>query len=233
MSQSQVLFSLQQIDSQLDQAHTRIKDIDRTLASNSDLEHAQANMLAAQSSLDTQLHGLQKAEQLVQDQCIKIAQTEAALYGGKIRIPKELQDLQNEAASLKKHLRVLEDRQLEHMEAVEIAENQSNEAVAILKLTKAIWIEQSAHLHNELTNIQVLCSRLEAERAAARSPISQELLIVYENLRKQRNGVAVVKISGKSCSACGTTLSPAMLQSAQSSQTITRCPSCNRILYSG
>jgi hypothetical protein len=233
MSQSQVLFSLQQIDSRLDQVNNRTLEIDKILSTNIELEQAQARVAEAQKNLDSNIHDLHIAERHVQDQFVKIEQTEAALYGGKIRIPKELQDLQNEAIALKKHLVVLEDRQLDHMEKVEIAQEQLSNALSLLDKVNAAWVEQTAQLHNEQTHMQTLRIRLESERAAVISPISSDLLLVYENLRKQRNGVAVVRVSGKSCSACGTTLSPAIMQSVQSAQTTIRCPTCSRILYSG
>ncbi len=233
MSQAQILYRLQQIDTQLDQIHARISDIERTLAGSTELELAKASFSAAQEQLAAELRSLQKAEQAAQDQSIKIEQVEAALYGGKIRLPKELQDLQNDVVSLKKHLLQLEDRQLEHMEAVETAQAQLHLAESGLDQAQASWSAQTAHLHAELSQHHILLVRLEAERNAALSPVPPELLSVYENLRRQRNGVGVVKVSGKSCAACGTTLAPAVMQSVQSSANIVRCPSCNRILYSG
>jgi predicted nucleic acid-binding Zn-ribbon protein len=233
MSQAQTLYRLQQIDSQLDQIHTRTSEIERILVGNSELEVAKANLSAVQDHLNAELLSLHTAEQTVQDQCLKIEQTEAALYGGKIRLPKELQDLQNEVAALKKYLVVLEDRQLAHMEAVETAQDRIHEAEDKFDQVQASWTEKTAHLHSELSQFQTLLARLEAERNAALNPISPELLTTYETLRMQRNGVAVVKVLGKSCAACGTTLTPAVVQSVQSSANIIRCPSCNRILYSG
>ena len=233
MSQAQILYRLQQIDTQLDQIHTRISDIERTLTGNVELELAKTNSAASQEQLNTELDALKKAEQAVQDQSIKFAQAEAALYGGKIRLPKELQDLQNEVVSLKKYLLQLEDRQLDHMEAVETAQAQLQLAESAVDQAQASWTAQTAHLHAELSQHHTSLVRLEAERNAALSPIPAEFLLLYENLRKQRNGVGVVKVAGKCCAACGTTLAPAVMQSVQSSANIVRCPSCNRILYSG
>ena len=233
MSQAQILYRLQQIDTQLDQVNNRIAEIERILASNTELELAKSNLTITQEQLDTELRALHKAELAVQDQSIKIEQAEAALYGGKIRLPKELQDLQNDVVSLKKHLLLLEDRQLEHMETVETAQNRLLQAESGLAQAQASWAEHTAHLQAELSQHQITLVRLDAERNAALSPIPTELLSVYENLRKQRNGVGVVRVSGRSCAACGTTLAPAVMQSVQSSANIVRCPTCNRILYSG
>ncbi len=233
MGQSQILFRLQQIDSQLDQANSRGAEIARTLERNSELDEAKKNLSEAQRQLVSELEALRYAEQMVQDQCIKIEQSEAALYGGKIRIPKELQDLQNEVVSLKKYLVILEDRQLDQMEAVEATQDRINEAQAIVNQLEASWSDQTAHLKNELSQVQLVIARLAAERNAALHPITPDLLQIYEGLRRQRNGVAVAKLSGKSCSACGTTLTLAVIQSVQTSSIFIRCPSCSRILYSG
>jgi predicted nucleic acid-binding Zn-ribbon protein len=233
MSQSQMLFHLQQIDTQLDRAQARINEIEQSLMGNPELQQAETALSTAQEQLDAEIQSLDHAEKLVHDQSIKISQSEAALYGGKIRIPKELQDLQNEVAALKRYLEKLEDRQLECMLTVETAQLCLHNAEFIYNQAKAAWTEQTAHLRNEVTQAHILTNRLKAERAAAFSPIPTELLTIYENLRKQRNGVAVVQVEGKSCAACGTTLAPAILQSIQSSQILVRCPTCNRILYSG
>ena len=233
MSQSQILFRLQQIDTQLDQARARTAEIQRALASNIELQQAEAEFKSAQVELEITQQSLQDAELCVHEQCLKIEQCEAALYGGKIRIPKELQDLQNEVSALKRYLIKLEDHQLECMIAVEAAQLQEKNTKQILNGVEAAWAETTAHMQHELTQINAVISRLEFEHAAAISPIPVELLELYETLRKQRNGVAVTKISGKSCTACGTTLTPAVIQSIQSSPTIIRCPTCNRILYPG
>jgi hypothetical protein len=233
MSQSQMLYRLQQIDTQLDQALGRTNEIEKILAGNTVLQQAESALLNVQQRLQTELISLRRAEQSVQDQYVKIAQTEAALYGGKIRLPKELQDLQNEVAALKRHLVKLEDSQLDCMLAVEDAQSMQEQAALLYDQANSAWVEQTAQLHNEHSQIQNQITRLESERVAALGSISEELLTLYENLRKQRNGVAVVVIAQRNCGACGTMLTPAVLQSVQSSSTVIRCPTCNRILYPG
>jgi uncharacterized protein len=67
--------------------------------------------------------------------------SEASLYGGKIRNPKELQDLQVEIAALKRRTATLEDEQLEAMLAVEDAETQLTEANKNLNEVKATFCQ--------------------------------------------------------------------------------------------
>ena len=122
MSQPFKLFRLQQLDSQLDQGRGRLREIEATLNDSAALNQAQERASQAEAGLVTAQKTLNRAEENVQAQQIKIEQTEAALYGGKVRNPKELQDLQNESAALKRFLDTLEERQLEALIAVEEAE---------------------------------------------------------------------------------------------------------------
>jgi predicted nucleic acid-binding Zn-ribbon protein len=94
-------------------------------------------------------------------------------------------------------------------------------------------IENNSSLEGEKTKLLERIERLEAERDAALPQISQTDLSLYDQLRKTRNGVAVVKISSRACGACGATLTAAVIQSSQASGQVVRCPTCTRILYSG
>ena len=73
--------------------------------------------------------------------------------------------------------------------------------------------------------------RLDAERSAALSPLDPSLLTVYDGLRQQKRGLAIAAVSDGACAACGTTLTPAQLQSARSTAQLNNCPTCGRILY--
>jgi uncharacterized protein len=233
MSQPFKLHRLQQIDTQLDQKRLRLAEIELILADDAELQVASRQLQSAESSLQEADRALRRAEADVQAQKVKIEQNEAALYGGKVRNPKELQDLQNESAALKRYLSVLEDRQLEAMIAAEEAETQHEQASSTLSDLKARRIEANAALLGEQTILFKDISRLENERSAAVSTIDQADVQLYEQLRLTRRGVAVAMIQDNACMACGSTLTPGTIQTAQSGGTLTRCTFCGRILYIG
>ena len=233
MSQLSTLYRLQQIDSQLDQANNRLQEIQVALNEDAALKQAQQNHAAAEARLNDERQKLRRAEENVQEQKIKIEQNESTLYGGKVHNPKELQDLQKEVAALKKYLGVLEDRQLEAMLVVEEAESDYNKAAAEILALQASQVEQLARLRGEQRELQVQAERLEVERQAATAPLPSQDLSLYEQRRKTRRGVAVARIANRTCGACGSTLTPALAQSAQVPDQIVRCPTCGRILYSG
>lgn len=233
MSQISILYRLQQIDSQLETARISLRSIEQKLNDNSLILTARQNVAQAEQKHQSELKRLRESENKSYDTRIKIEQSESSLYGGKIQNPKELQDIQNEVASLKRLITTLEDRELEAMMAVEESEANLAQVNEALKATQASLIEQQAILNGEKTKLSGQIERLEAERNATLPPIPAADLALYEQLRKIRNGVAVVKISSRACSACGATLTAAVIQSTQSTGQLVRCPTCSRILYSG
>lgn len=233
MSRSANLMRLQNIDSQIQHIQDRIDEIQKALYDTSELKDSEKLVVDA----DTYLHNcqeiLRKNENNVRDQRIKIEQTDNSLYGGKIRNPKELQDLQNEAAALRRYLSVLEDRQLDSMISLEEAETRYQMAKDNYEKIKTKKVQQSEKLSGEMSQLNMDLKRLDVERNVVTQTIDVNDLEIYEKLRNSRRGLAVTTIVDHTCVACGTTLTPAIRQSAQSPTLIVQCPSCRRILYLG
>jgi predicted nucleic acid-binding Zn-ribbon protein len=203
MSQISVLYRLQQIDSQLDNALIALKNVEKELSDNSSSHEAHESLLAAEQRYQAAVKQQRESENKSYDVRVKIELSDAALYGGKVQNPKELQDLQNEIASLKRLIITLEDHELEAMLTVEDAESKLSQAKNALQEVEAKQIERKAVLNGEKTKLMGQIERLESERKAALPPISASDLSLYEQLRNARNGVAVVKISSRACGACG------------------------------
>ena len=233
MSQSSNLYRLQQIDTLIDQATAHLDELEKLLSDRSALIQVEETFQAAQDVLQAERKKLTLAENEVRDQRIKIEQDESSLYSGKMHNPKEMQDLQKEVASLKRFLVVLEDRQIERMIVMEEAEAAANSAKTALENTQAKMVEQQAQLNGQKTSLLRDKERLEIERQAACDGFAPQELDLYNQLRKQRKGIAVTRIVDRTCAACGATLTPAVVQAANAPNQIVRCPSCNRILYPG
>jgi uncharacterized protein len=233
MSQPFKLYRLQQLDSQQDRARARLEEIRQALSQHEALRQAEEKTQQSDETLQAARKNLRKAEQLVRDQRIKIEQTESTLYGGKVRNPKELQDLQHESAALKRYLITLEDRQFEAMMAEEeaIQEHATNQAE--LDNIRIDTARQHKELIEEQNRIDRELLHLEAERSAAAGAIEAGDMTLYEQLRRQRRGLAVALINNKACTACGTTLNAALLDAARSPNQLNRCDNCGRILYFG
>ncbi|HEX2980538.1 MAG TPA: C4-type zinc ribbon domain-containing protein [Anaerolineaceae bacterium] len=233
MNEAFHLSRLQKIDTQLDHIATRLAEIDRQLAENAAVRAAEAQVEAANRALESARRNLRSAEEAVQAQRVKIELNEKSLYGGKVRNPKELQDLQNESAALKRHLSILEDQQLEMMLALEDTEKNQTAAAENLHQVQGQQAGLLATAMGDQTRLQREKTRLLAERAPLTAQVAASALELYERLRKQKRGLAVAGIEEGSCTACGSELTPAEWQSARNPNTIINCSSCGRILYAG
>ena len=231
MSAALGLYRLQQIDSQMDQARTRLDAIRQTLENDIELRAATERFASAEKTHIEAERAQSQAEAEVQSQRIKIEQVESSLYSGTVRNPKELQDLQLDVASLKKYLITLEDRLFESMLATEAAASSLTEARAAYSQVESSLGDQTLNLTAERATLSHNLERLESERKAAASPVDAKLFDQYESLRRERRGRAVTTISDGACAACGTTLTPSNQQTARSSAQIARCPTCGRILF--
>ena len=233
MSRPFQLYRLQQIDSQIDWHHARIKEIDAALENNVALRQAQEGANQAEKTHQDGRKALHQAEEAVRQQRVKIEQNESTLYGGKVHNPKELQDLQNEVAALKRYLGVLEERQLDAMLLEEEIAQISAAAVAALTLAQADFEKQSGDLNGERQRLVKETAHLQEERQASVDSIEAADIGLYENLRRQRRGIAVAKVNNKACAACGSTLNMVLLHAAHSPNQLSRCDTCGRILYVG
>jgi hypothetical protein len=227
------LFQLQNIDSQLDQANSKLARIDAELNEHSEINHAQDRARDLENNLDLIQNKLHQAEQDMQAQRYKIEQTESTLYSGKVTNPKELQDLQNEVTALKRYLKTLEDRVLELMLTVDEISTKYQKALEDLELTKSKTGEKEKHLFIEKKQIYTEIERLTKERTVFANSISEPVLQQYNQLRRLKRGVAVAQVIDRTCSACGSTLSASLQQSVSSLNQLIYCDTCGRILYGG
>lgn len=232
MSRPLQLFSLQKIDTALDTARSRLKEIEIALNDDATVVKAQKGTDAAEKIYKTANKELKRAEEEVQSQQEKIDKNQKIMYSGSVTNPKELEDLQNEAEALNRFLAVLEDRQLEKMIINEEAEATRQHKQANLETVTAQAAQDNVALTKEQKVLLEKVEGLENDREQAVSNIDSEDLNIYSKMREKHRGIAVAEVINKSCSACGGTLSASKAQDARSPNKITDCDNCRRILYS-
>ena len=233
MSRVSGLYRLQEIDLESNRLKGRLEEIRDTLEDSAEIEQLRADLGTKDSAMVTIRLDAKRAENEVEDQRIKIQNTEQALYGGSVSDPRELEDLQMESDSLKRHLETLEDRYLEVMLQQDETESVLAESSASLEAAEARQASLHTELNSEREGVGDRLANLEAEREVALGSISEQDLETYEGLRTRLNGVAVVVLNGDSCGACGLTLSASSRQLVGSGDELIRCIQCSRILYGG
>jgi len=225
------LYALQETDSALDQARAALERAEARLADTSEVDEARATLQEreaawrqaelAERAVELELEALRE----------KIEPLETKLYGGSVRNPKELADLQADVESLKRRQSGIEDRALEAMAATEEAQAALNEARAALQEVEAARAAENRQLAEERERLLAEIAELEARRQRQSAGIDAQLLRLYEGLRASRQGRAVVRVERGLCQGCRISLPSNVLSRARSGTGLVQCTSCERILY--
>lgn len=221
------------MDTELDQISAREKEISRMIQDETIVNEVKDRLSEKQRELEKSQKFLKSIEEKNNQLQIKLKEDEHALYGGKIKLPRELQDLQNEIASLKNQISTQDEDQFNTMMVVENLENEKTGIQKELTDVESDFATRVAGLRGELSSLKKKKDNLLAERSAAVQNVDAATLERYENLRKTKRGLAVAVVVDQACSACGATLTPADWQAARSPQKLVTCTSCGRILYAG
>jgi hypothetical protein len=231
MSRASALFRLQETDLELDACRARLAEIAKALGGNPAVQAARLTMIDADGRRNAARAALQDSEFGAQTLKEKIADAEGRLYGGRIRNPKELKDLQDDVESLKRRLAAAEDEQLNALIQMEMAETQL--AAAQTELQQAEAEAERAHtaLTAERASREARLRKLEAEREAVQASIPAPDQDIYQRLRQTKKGRALSRLEDGVCIACGVEPSAQLAQAARRGGDLARCPNCDRILY--
>lgn len=232
MSNALTLYRLQQIDSRLDQIQSRLQSIQSALAESAEVKAARERIDQTQADLRTIEQSLKQAENDALAQRIKLDEAEASLYGGSIKNPKELKDLEKDVLSLKRRMQELEDIQLDMMLKAETAREDIQKAQSGYNTLQGQVVMQNAALLSEQETLQKERETVHSRRIATIPAIDTTSLTLYESLREKRSGIAVAAVSNNECEVCGASMTPGHAQSVRTSSQLIHCPMCGRILYS-
>ena len=199
------LLELQALDSALDRlAHRR-----RTLPELAEMARLDGLVGALRDGIvraETEVSDLAreqaKFEREIEQVRARKERDEGRLASGSITVPKQLQDLEHEVATLARRQSDLEDSELEVMERAETAE------AALRELTDQREAHLSARAEAEAA-AQVVMAEIDAETektAAARAELAAtmpaDLLALYEKLRASEGGVGAGEIARGRCGGC-------------------------------
>jgi predicted nucleic acid-binding Zn-ribbon protein len=229
------LLALQERDGALD----RLLHRHQTLPERDALARAETDARALDQRLATiraERDGVAREEQKLDDEARALAEkaveVEAKMYSGEISSPRELQAMQSDVESLRRHQRGVENRELELMEAREP-----------LDATLSELDEHRLVLEGELERIRrtlaeaeaVILAEMQDERAARdaiAAGIEERLVKEYERCRALAHGVGVARLVGTTCQGCH--LSIPAIEAEQIKKTagnpLAYCDNCGAIL---
>lgn len=231
MNKAEALYRLQAIDLEIDQRKGHLEEIKASLADNKELDRARKTQQERENALTRLRIRLRDRELEMRSLTSKIASVEERLYSGRVKNPKELANLQEEARYLRRRRDELEDQVLEAMIEVEEDEASVAEQQQRLAVMEAEWQGLQARLSAQQSELLDRLSQLKARRVELQKSIQASDLALYEDLRRRKGGRAVALLKGELCQDCGVTLPTSQVQQARQGGILTLCASCERILY--
>jgi predicted nucleic acid-binding Zn-ribbon protein len=230
VSKASSLYALQQIDSELDARRAQLADVESRIGES----EAIAALTEALAATRAQMTGVQRrvrdAEAEVQVHEAHVAEIEKRLYGGRVRAPRELEDLQKDEAAVQRQKRVAEDVELEAMVELEGLQTQAAEQQAELTRLTGEWEAEQAELRERKAALEADIARLGNRSAAQAQHVEAGALALYRAMREKRP-LAVAAVSQGQCLGCRIGQPMTLLQRARNPELLVNCASCGRILY--
>jgi uncharacterized protein len=230
MPQAEALYYLQQIDLQILRNGKRLDEIVVALGDDRVVTQAREQVEAAQKMLSPLKTRMRDLELEIQSNTQKATATEDRLYSGSVKNPKELQDLQQEAAALKRWNDELEDRLLEKMLEVETAQAELDESEAALAQVTADWEREHADLLAEQAALEDEVRSLQVQREKALKNVTAESLKVYDTMRPKKANQPISPLRGRSCGVCGIEQTMAIESEVRRGEGFVPCTNCGRLL---
>ena len=199
-----------------------------------DLEAALAALRASLADTNAGLARTRKeqkeAEWSLKETVTAIETISRKLYGGMVTNPREIEGMQGKLKMLEASKARLEDRIIGQMEEIEALESQAKtlgeeigQAASKLERLKNMRDAKVSEIESEISDIA-------KERDALAAKISAGVLARYEQLAKDKGGLAVVPVRDGICGGCHVVLPTFLVARAKPNDQVVRCESCGRIL---
>jgi predicted nucleic acid-binding Zn-ribbon protein len=148
-----------------------------------------------------------------------------------VKTNQEFTALLHEIATAKQEKDGIEEQILVLMETADALSAELKADERALAERKKEAETQRGVLGRERSALEAELARLAHERTGEARGLDTGLIAKYEQLLKQRRGLAVAAMIGETCSACHVRLRPHITQMIRRNDEILACESCQRLLY--
>jgi hypothetical protein len=227
------LLDLQATDSSMDRLEHRRGQLEagEDLAiARKQMEDAESRLGELRLALDSVAAQSSRFEHDIDSMGRKLDDEQKRMYDGSIANAKELGALQHEITNLKERRSRTEDELLELMVRREDMDARASKATEEVAAARARVDEVGGDAARELDDIARNIDELRATRSELASQIDEELLELYDDLRRQKKGIGAAAIVDGVCQACHEKLSAMELDRLKRDDGIKRCEYCRRIV---
>ncbi len=234
MEDTNKMYELQKVDTTWLKVARRLQQVQHQLGESETVRTARQQVNEIESVLH-QWHAKQKDAELESKSLAgRIKSTEDRLMSGSVRDPKELNNLQENLESLRRHRSLVDDQAVEALMHADELTGELAERQQVLIRLEGEWNNGQSDLKQEETKLKQHYILLKRKRESLAASISPSLLERYETMRKRKGGIAVAPVQNGVCGACHVQIPTGVVNSLGSSTvTLAVCPSCGRYLVPG
>jgi predicted nucleic acid-binding Zn-ribbon protein len=225
------LYQLQLVDSDEAQKSLQLVQVEGALGESVDLIRAREAVTETEGSLGKLNNEMRIVDLDISAVSAKLKQNQDRLYSGRVRDPKELANLTEEAAALRRRMAEVEDGQLELMIAMEELEAELAERGARMRQIEIVWMAGQSELQAEKDALEISLVELAETREGMRNRIPAADLDLYDDLRSRYGGVAVARLKRGLCQTCGVDVPTGIARYVERGDGLHYCPTCNRLLF--
>lgn len=228
------LYELQKVDLAWLKVARRLQQVQQQLGESETVRAARQQVTETETVLH-QWHSKQKDAELESKSLAgRIKTTEDKLMSGSVRDPKELNNLQENLESLRRHRALVDDQAVAALMQAEELTGHLSEQQQQLSTLEGEWTNGQGELKQEETKLKHNYILLKRKREALATALPAALVERYDNMRKRKAGVAVASIQNGVCGACHVQIPTGIINGMGSSTaTLVVCPSCGRYLVNG
>ena len=221
---------LQKLETAADEARRTIADHPQRAQALDDRLAAAREVVAGAKARLTDLQNKRRAEEK------EVATVQARLSKYKdqlleVKTNREYQAMLHEIETAQNDIKAREDRILESMIESDELGAAAKKAEADLKaVEKEVGAERRA-LDQEMKALQAELDRTAGARDALAAEIDRSVLATFEQVARNRKGIAVAEARDGMCMICHVRLRPQVFNDVRRNDAIIQCDSCRRILY--
>jgi uncharacterized protein len=225
------LIALQRLDTAAEAARRRLADEpEREKALAARIDAAKEHLATAKAKLAENQNirrGIEKDVAVHQGRLSKFREQAMA-----VKTNIEYHAVQKEISFAQGEIKALEDKILEQMlEADELTAAVKKADADLASEQKEIDAARS-EMTTEHAELGRSLERMRDERAAIVGGLNPQLLSIFEQVSRKRNGIAVAEARDGICTVCHVRLRPQVFNTVLRNEDIVQCDSCHRILYS-
>ena len=227
------LYSLQEVDLDLDGVNGQIAQVERELEGRLSLGRIEESLEQAKAKLQeiqTAHRELQRETEIQRERSNNL---DTQLYGGDVANPRDLETLQLEANNVRHLLEQMDVRLLELSLQAEDARSNISGLEQELSETQTAWEARQAQLWQQLEELTDKQENLVKDRTSLAAGVDSVELSRYEGLRRNKKGTAIARVVRGLCQACRMSLPSQHLQHVRSGRQTVLCNSCGRMLLPG